>query len=127
MPMSQPVTPIRMNEVANTAVVAAILMSLAQTSASPPPAAGPLTAAMYRLRQPADLLYQRGDRPLHRPGPLHLAGLLGPGYDAEAAEVEPGAEAATGPGQHDGPARSVRGQRVAGGRATPRPVRRSAR
>jgi hypothetical protein len=46
VPMSHPVTPMRMNEVANTAAVEAIRMSLAQTRASPPPAAGPLTAAM---------------------------------------------------------------------------------
>src|SRR5580700_5888179 len=46
VPMSQPVTPMRMNDVANTAVSDARRMSLAQTSASPPPAAGPFTAAI---------------------------------------------------------------------------------
>jgi hypothetical protein len=46
VPMSQPVTPMGMREVENTAVDEAMRMSLAQTSASPPPTAGLLTAAI---------------------------------------------------------------------------------
>ncbi len=46
VPMSQPETPTRMNATMNRAEWVANLMSEPSTRASPPPAAGPLTAAM---------------------------------------------------------------------------------
>ena len=46
MPMSQADRPMRMNAALKRAVVAAMRMSEPRTSANPPPAAGPLTAAM---------------------------------------------------------------------------------
>ena len=45
-PMSQPERPMRTKATLNRAVAAAMRMSLASARASPPPAAGPLTAAI---------------------------------------------------------------------------------
>ena len=45
-PMSQPDNPMRTNATLNRALVDAMRMSLARASANPPPAAGPLTAAI---------------------------------------------------------------------------------
>ena len=82
-------------------------MSLAHTSASPPPAAGPVYGGDNRLREAADLLHERGDGALRRPRLVAAAEVLGAGHRAEAAEVEPGAKAPAGAGQHDDPAGQV--------------------
>ena len=82
-------------------------MSLASASASPPPAAGPLTAAITgwgserSFGTSAAMCFCDGH------ARLHGADVLTAGRDAVAAEVEPGAEPAAGAGEDHGPARAV--------------------
>ena len=103
-PMSQPDRPSRTKAVPNLAAVVQMRMSEARAKANPPPAHGPLMAEITGWRRSRS----RGTRvAMNCWTAMPCCGgaeVLGAGDGAEAVEVEPGAEAASGPGEDDGAA-----------------------